>query len=325
MAQTDRADSGTVRRLEFSIDWPPGHAAAYLITGSETVLVDAGVQGETGTDELLAGLDQHGYSPSDVDHLVLTHAHADHVGQVRTLQSAGAKIYAPAIIRRRFQRDIATVREATRENMVEAGVPRGFLETGLERQIENLEGIRRSLPLDVVDEWIDGNEVFEVGERTFEAIPSPGHHVTHYCYLCDIEGETVAFSGDVAIASFRPLTLHANLDEGVRDGVTEYLDTLERLQGRSPATVFPGHGPVHDSYRSALADSVSDLRSRVESCHEHVRESGSTAVHISQNVSRGVEEASRLLPEVVGALSHLERNDRLVSELEDGIRYYRPR
>lgn len=325
MSRTDAPDASSVRRLEFSIDWPPGHSAAYLIPGAEPVLIDAGVPGETGRKELHEGLEEHGYEPSDIDHLVLTHAHADHVGQVSTvLESSETRLYAPEMLRRRFERDIDTIRRATKANMAEAGVPQSLLSEGLERQIENTERIRDAIPLTDVDEWIEDRDTIDIGEHSFEAIYSPGHHVTHVCYRTSIDSESVMFSGDVAIEPFRPFTIHTNFDDGVTDGVTAFLDTLERLLEYPTARVFPGHGPRHSNYRDALEDSIADLNDRIEACHENLRESGSTAVHISGNISDGFEEASRLLPEVVGALSHLEREGRAISELEDGVRYYRP-
>lgn len=36
----------SVRRIGFSVDWPPGHVACYLLDLDEPVLVDAGILGE---------------------------------------------------------------------------------------------------------------------------------------------------------------------------------------------------------------------------------------------------------------------------------------
>ena len=58
-AESERDGGGSrgsvaVRRLEFSVDWPPWHAAAFLVEGptDEPVLVDAGVPDATGEEEL---------------------------------------------------------------------------------------------------------------------------------------------------------------------------------------------------------------------------------------------------------------------------------
>ena len=74
-----------VTRLEFDIEWPPKHVAAYLVEGPEPVLVDAGAPGEEAREQFVSVLASHGYEPEDVEHVVVTHPHTDHTGQVPLL------------------------------------------------------------------------------------------------------------------------------------------------------------------------------------------------------------------------------------------------
>lgn len=55
-AGEEPSGSVTVHRLEFSVDWPPWHAAAFLLEADDPVLVDAGVPGSTGEEEIREGL-----------------------------------------------------------------------------------------------------------------------------------------------------------------------------------------------------------------------------------------------------------------------------
>ncbi|MFT4882229.1 MAG: glyoxylase-like metal-dependent hydrolase (beta-lactamase superfamily II), partial [Salinirussus sp.] len=103
-----------VVRIEFEVDWPPGHAVAWLVDGPEPVLVDAGAPGETATETLADALDTHGYGLGDIDHLVVTHPHSDHVGQVPTLLEAGARLYAPGPALEQLRRDPEDLEAAVR-------------------------------------------------------------------------------------------------------------------------------------------------------------------------------------------------------------------
>ena len=72
---------------------PVGAVNTFLIDAADgCVLIDAGFPGRA--DEILAGLDRAGKRPADVRHLVVTHAHPDHIGSLAAVRAAtGAAVY----------------------------------------------------------------------------------------------------------------------------------------------------------------------------------------------------------------------------------------
>ncbi len=75
----------------------PGLVNVYLLeTVNGDALIDTGFPGSA--DKILAALKSIGKTPQDVRHILLTHAHPDHVGSAAALkQATGATIYAHAI------------------------------------------------------------------------------------------------------------------------------------------------------------------------------------------------------------------------------------
>src|SRR5688500_1663917 len=56
-------------------------AYAYLVQkDADCVLIDAGSGTDSSHENLLSGLQQKGIQPSDLTHILLTHAHIDHFG-----------------------------------------------------------------------------------------------------------------------------------------------------------------------------------------------------------------------------------------------------
>ena len=64
-----------------------GNNNSYLIDTEETTLIDTGVAVEATRRQLRAGLDARGLGFADVERVLLTHHHADHVGLAGEIQA----------------------------------------------------------------------------------------------------------------------------------------------------------------------------------------------------------------------------------------------
>jgi len=322
--ESHRASISTVHRLEFEVDWPPGHVAAYLIEGEEPILIDAGMTGETAEEELHDGLAAAGYEAGDIDHVVLTHSHTDHVGQLQTVLDAGeATVYAPARVRERFARGLDAIEDATRRNLTRAGVEEPYRTGVVDHLVDAHERNRSALTTAMVDHWIEDGEQLEVAGRSFDAIYTPGHHCTHLCYGTTLGDRRVLFAGDMAIEPFRSAALQVNFDDGVDESVDAFVEALERLSEYRFDRVYPGHGPVHDNFENAIADSQADLEARIERCAQAVADGeGVTAAAVAEQQAADLEDRGRILPEVVGALSRLAAQGEVESEMDGDVRRY---
>lgn len=324
MASGERIASETVHRIEFDVDFPPGHAATYLLDGDEPILFDAGTPGDDAGDELDEGLAAAGYDREDVAHVVLTHPHVDHIGQVDALREAGATVHAPRRFQERLSRDPETIREASHDNLQEIGLDDDWMDRILGRFGEAEAMIRDVLADDAVDRWFDIDSPTTVGGVELEGVHTPGHEATHVCFFTDVGDERVIFSGDMLIEPFRAATINVRFDDGVRDSIEDFRTALDRLAERSADHVYPGHGPAHDEYEAKIDRSRTQLAYRVNNSARHVREEGSTAFHVASNIADDGRHLSRILPEVTAALGSAEHEDQVTSTLEDGVRYYEP-
>jgi glyoxylase-like metal-dependent hydrolase (beta-lactamase superfamily II) len=318
-----------VHRIEFDVDWPPGHVGAYLLDTPEPILIDAGMTGERAGDRLERSITAAGYDLADVAHLVLTHPHVDHVGQAPTVnERADPTVYAPIGVRERLARDPEDLARQVEANAIAAGLGGTERDRAIGMARDSLERSRRLLPPAAVDRWIgeDGNGAVTVGDVAFETIPAPGHQADHRCFETTIGDERVLFAGDTVLAPFRPVLLHVGLDRGVSESLPAFERTLDRLGARSIDRVFPGHGPVHADYRATIDRDRRSLRRLTEGVASRLDpENGTTAAELArERVEDGREFAYRL-PEVVSALARLEATDRARrSTTEAGVRRYYP-
>ncbi len=312
-------DDPEVHRIEFEVPWPPWTAYAYLVASDEPILVDAGAPGEDGWEALLDGLESAGYAPEDVEHLLVTHPHTDHDGQVATLlEAADPTLYVPEGVPERLSRDPADLAAVVRANAVEAGHPNP--DAAVERSVDSLRRNADCLPPEAVDVVVADGDSFEAGGVTFEAVHVPGHQVNQVAFRA---GERL-FAGDALIEPFRPAALHVGYDRGCFDCVDAFYDGLVRLDGLEVARVFPGHGPVFSDVAGAVERTRRDLDALVDDCHLTLERLGESSPYALTETR--VEDPRRIdfsVFESMGALARLERHGLVTSARQDGVRVYR--
>jgi glyoxylase-like metal-dependent hydrolase (beta-lactamase superfamily II) len=204
---------------------PLGVVNAFLIAaGSELALVDTGSPGNAG--RLVLAVEALGHQIEDIRHIVITHSHPDHVGNLAELKRlTGAPVYMHPL-------EAAVVR---RETPMRAIRPAPGVIRRLVFRLFIAPNLRATLPLVTVEhELLDGDEL-PIAEG-LRAVHVPGHCGGHLAYLSPRHGGLV-FTGDAA-ANMLGLGLslgYEDLEVGLRG-----LAKLSRLRFR---TACFSHGP----------------------------------------------------------------------------------
>jgi len=312
----------SIRRVEFDIDWPPGHVAAYVLDGDETILFDAGATPWSG-EPAPPFEERAGYAPSEVDHVFLTHPHPDHVGHLRDLAAESeTTVYAPFSALDRRRRDPAAVEARTMEALDASGLRGDERAEVVEYEQQMRSGLRECFPPDAVDEWVVDGQRVTVGGQAVDVVRTPGHHADHVCYLTDVDGERSAFSGDMLVESFRAVLLNDRFDYEYRNAVGAFLRSLDRLEDAGVERAYPGHGPVHDDVTAVLERDRESIARRVDGVREFLADGPATPATVA-NALRGSHDLSYLLPEFASALAHLENAGEAVTERADEGTAYR--
>jgi glyoxylase-like metal-dependent hydrolase (beta-lactamase superfamily II) len=326
-----RAGTESVGRVEFEVEFPPGHVACYVVDAGVPVLVDAGMPDERGVgghgQAFREGLSRYGYDVGDIEHLVVTHPHVDHIGQVpAVLEAAGPTVHAPVGVRERFARDAEALADRVRVNASAAGLSGEQLGDAVEMARESLERDRSLLPPTAVDHWVDPGETFTVGDLDLTATHTPGHQADHLVYAADVDGERALLSGDAGIQPFRPVVIHDGLDDGHREAFAAFRRGLDRLDALDPTPdhVYPGHGPVHDGLVGVVERDRGSLERRLDGVREQVANGVRTVPGVAMGIAGDDRSVRYLLPEAMSALAHLESEGEVVATVEDGVRCYDP-
>jgi glyoxylase-like metal-dependent hydrolase (beta-lactamase superfamily II) len=164
--------------------WPSPYICLLINTGKQLVLVDTGA-GKLGaaTGNLLNNLQNEGISPEEIDLVILTHAHPDHIGGI-TLDNGQLAFPNARYIMSKIEWDFWTSGEA---------------EERLDEKTREvlLTVTRKNLPpiADIV-ELIEGDKVIMPGIR---CISAPGHTPGHLALLISDEEEQLLHMVDTVL------------------------------------------------------------------------------------------------------------------------------
>ncbi len=192
---------------------------------------------------LLDELATIGVAPGDVDHVIITHTHSDHIGW-NTVASVDG--FVPRFPNARYhlhEADWAHAKSPTDEEDL-----REFAEV-----LEPLEALGQ------LDLSPDDGEVLP-GLSVFHA---PGHTPGHRCALLDAGDERVLFAGDLLHFTFQlnDVGYRSPADADPEQGSRTRAEVLDRVQ-REGITLATAHVPASPLGRLEIENSVRVLRPR---------------------------------------------------------------
>lgn len=204
-----------------------GITNCYLLCGEKNILIDGGAPGHV--KDFMRGMQRVGIAPRDIDLILLTHGHADHIGSLHQIQQITHARIAM------HKADCA---------WVESGLP--DLPPGVTLWGRTLVGLGqilykpRILPCDV--NYAFNANVFSLMKQGFgipgQVIHTPGHSAGSICVLLDT-GEV--FAGDMAMQAWF-LRSTPGLPVLAED-MSLVIKNWKRLIRMGAKHVYPAHGP----------------------------------------------------------------------------------
>src|SRR4051794_581474 len=229
-----------------------GRVNCWLIEDEPLTLVDTGPNSGLALDALDRALREHGHAIGDLELIVVTHQHIDHLGLVDVLaRRSGAEVatldrLAP------YLEDFS--RQAEEDDVFAEAM---MVRHGIERDVaQALRSVSRAFR-----GWGAGTSVHQrltagghlaLRDRTFEVLHRPGHSPSDTVLWNADEGLMIGADHLLAHISSNPLLTRPLPGAPSTDGerprsLVTYLDSLARTYEQDVRVVLTGHGdPVTD-------------------------------------------------------------------------------
>ncbi|MFW9825668.1 MAG: MBL fold metallo-hydrolase [Candidatus Thorarchaeota archaeon] len=243
----------------FQIDFPSpvglDFVCMYLFNIDNThFLVDAGMNLPNWKNSFFSELNKLNLSIMDIDYLIITHEHPDHVGLMKEIKDANPniKILMHEITHDIIKRMTDPKYEEELQNSTEELISRTLKFGITEERAKNMFGfstsMHRMMSYTKPDRIVKDNDEIPFDSTTIRFVWTPGHSLGHICVFEDSNRHL--FGGDHILSRITP-----NIGTSMMRSTSEeqfdftnildyYLKSLDKIDELNAKIIFPAHQEV---------------------------------------------------------------------------------
>jgi glyoxylase-like metal-dependent hydrolase (beta-lactamase superfamily II) len=307
--------------------FPIGDVNTYLAEGDPLTLIDCGPNTPEAYDVLTAGLAEIGYKISDIQRLLITHHHVDHVGLAqRIVEESGAEVWSHSSAVRWLE----TPEESRSEFQAfagglfrESGVPSALI-----ARMELVEAYLWSLSSKVcVQQRLSEGDTVELAGQRWRVYHTPGHAGDMIC-LYDAETQVLLASDHILNkVSSNPLIEPPDQPGEPRPKrLLDYMREMQRIAALDIQIAYPGHGEPATNVPELVASRLAFHQKRADTLYALFENQPRTLYELTEKMFPAIHDSQKILTlsEVLGHLDLLERDGRIGSERRDGLIFWLP-
>ena len=265
--------------------WPVGPVQIYLVEGDPLTLVDTGVKSDHSRETLESAFDSLGLGLEDVERIVLTHCHADHLGQAQTIRDRNPDVEvwaheAEAPYVESFSRERDDDFEGANALFREHGVPEDLIDR---QRRHHTQATAEDPPLcepTRVDRLLHDGDRIPFKDFELRVLHTPGHTAGHILLHESASGALI--TGDHIMGDAVPYTDNY-YTSGLPDpsdplrrrprfkGLPAYMRSIRQLRRESYRVILPAHGGVITRAERAIEDALLFYEVRVQRIERGLR------------------------------------------------------
>ena len=311
----------TVSQITIPTPFAVGDVHVYLIKGDTLSLIDAGVKTKEAWDAIKLQLKELGYCPDDIEQIILTHHHPDHIGLVemfprlkRLIAHKNVDLWLT-----RNEEFFKDYEEFFRQYFLKCGIP-VYLHKVLDKIRDPLQFAGEGkLTMTIAEgDYIPGHEEWKV-------IETKGHAQSHLSFLRKTDG--VFIGGDHLLHHISPNPLiepPINSSMERPKPMLQYRDNLKKCLDLKINTVLPGHGKVFSDTKEIIPQRLKKQEQRAAKVFSMLKEKSQTPFQLCQQIfpKQYENQIELTMSETIGQLDYLEDEGCIGKQYDDDVYVY---
>jgi glyoxylase-like metal-dependent hydrolase (beta-lactamase superfamily II) len=311
-----------IHRLPIPTPFAVGRVNVYLVEDDPLTLVDAGPNSATSLTTLEGALAEHGRRVEDLERIVVTHQHIDHIGLVQILADrSGAEIVALEALAP-WLAQYGEGMEAD-DAFSEAIMARNGIPEDVRYALRAVSGAFRAWgAAATVTTTVREGDTIGFADRSWTVWHRPGHSPSDTVFHDAERRELIGGDHLIKHISSNPL-ISRPLEGGDPvdrpQALAVYLDSLAKTREMDVVRVLPGHGEEIHGHSRLIEERFRLHERRARKLLGLIADQPSTAYELAQAMwgNVAVTQAYLTLSEVLGHVDLL-RNDGHVVEVDEG-------
>ena len=315
-----RISEAGIRLLRIPTPFQVGRVNTYLLEDDPLTLVDSGPNSGKALDELERQLDALGHRIEDLELVIVTHQHIDHLGLVDIVANRSGAEVAAIDLAVPFLENFGD--DAERDDEEAAALMRRHgISEEVVRALRQVTGSFRAWGSKIkVSRPLHDGELVDLRDRSLEVQHRPGHSPSDTVFWDGERRILLAADHLIKHISSNPL-ISRPLDGSAQrtQALVPYLESLKRTRELPAEVVLAGHGEPITGHVALIDSRFAMHQRRAEKLYGLISEQSRTGHELAQAIwgDVAVTQAFLTLSEVIGHVDLLVNEGR-VREVTDG-------
>jgi glyoxylase-like metal-dependent hydrolase (beta-lactamase superfamily II) len=305
-----------IHRIRVPTPFRVGPVNCYLIDAGRLTLVDTGPRTDEALAALEAGVARTGARLEDVELVVLTHQHHDHVGL--GAQVAGHPWLQPLLV------DVEA--SLTEDDLFAVALMARYGVDSVDAEyLLAISAANRRYSASVeVDVGLCDDDLVDLGDTALRVLHRPGHSPTDIVLVEEASGRALVGDHMIRHISSNPV-LHTPPPGSANGGhrpapLPGYVASLERTRALDLSLVLSGHGDPIDDPQALVERRIAEHVRRSEHIAERIAAGSTTAPLLIRDIWPTLrrDQLFLALSEVLGHVDLLALDGRVVEVADDG-------
>lgn len=283
-------------------------------------LIDAGLNNDDCWSSFVYVLTKNNLAIEQIEGIVLTHSHHDHIGLVNRLhEQCSIPVYAHPNATLRMARDKQYL-ESRAKYLTRTYELMGAKKEAKREVIRLMNAIHEKKAQQVivpVQPLVEGDTIF--GLRVIEIF---GHTQDHLAFYDEKAG--MLFAGDHVLKRMATNALIDFTEDGkLLPTLVQYEKSLRKIKQLSLSTIYPGHGDLIENPYVEIDNQLERIERQANRLLEYLLDKKSPAQLAKMVYGAKYEKQFPLvMSHIIGHLNRLERQERVQKELVGETFYY---